>query len=207
MHNEHLHVCLGVCGVSVDKHAVESWLCDLCDNEKTQEVSLVNRFFLVYFFPYFNSGVQNTDCVLCPRKRSKTPTKDSESFLRAVKPTEGQGWVHVLCAIFSPEVTFSDVAHLRLAEGISTIPRYRWSAVRTFLWKPASHSHRPQRCTLCGETGGAVIRCSDCIREYHISCAWRNGHRFGFEIQAVGVGPSFFITAKFILYPGTESSP
>lgn len=57
-------------------------------------------------------------------------TKDSDSFLRAAKPTEGQAWVHVLCAVFSPEVTFSDVVHLRLAEGISTIPRARWSAVR-----------------------------------------------------------------------------
>jgi len=66
-------------------------------------------------------------------------------------------------------VTFSDVSHLRLVEGISTIPRSRWST----------------RCTLCGEVGGAVLRCSDCVREYHVSCAWKNGHRFGFEIQPV----------------------
>jgi len=57
-------------------------------------------------------------------------TKDTDSFLRAAKPTEGQSWVHVLCAVFSPEITFSDVVHLRLVEGISTIPRVRWSAVR-----------------------------------------------------------------------------
>ncbi|KAN0088178.1 hypothetical protein V8E55_005235 [Tylopilus felleus] len=152
----HFRVHAGTCGVSADKSTVEPWLCDLCDNEKTQEVSL------------------NTDCVLCPRRNSKVSTKDSDSFLRAAKPTEGQAWVHVLCAVFSPEVTFSDVVHLRLAEGISTIPRARWSA----------------RCTLCGEAGGAVIRCSDCIREYHISCAWRNGHRFGFEFQPASIAPS-----------------
>lgn len=46
-----------------------------------------------------------------------------------------------------------------------------------------ARSYMLQRCTLCGEAGGAVIRCNDCIREYHASCAWRNGHRFGFEIQ------------------------
>lgn len=57
--------------------------------------------------------------------------KDMDSFLRATKPTEGQAWVHVLCAVFSPEVTFSDVSHLRLAEGISTIPRARWATVCT----------------------------------------------------------------------------
>ncbi|KAF9224072.1 hypothetical protein BS17DRAFT_780421 [Gyrodon lividus] len=149
----HFRVHAGSCGVSVDKNAVESWLCDLCNNEKTQEASL------------------NTDCVLCPRRKSKkkASTKDADSFLRAAKLTEGQGWVHVLCAIFSPEVTFSDVSHLRLAEGISTIPRSRWST----------------RCTLCGEVGGVVLRCSDCVREYHASCAWKNGHQFGFEIQPV----------------------
>ena len=52
-----------------------------------------------------------------------------------------------------------------------------------------SHAYVPQRCTLCGEVGGAIIRCSDCIREYHISCAWTNGHRFGFEMQPVSCSP------------------
>jgi hypothetical protein len=118
--------------------------------------------------------------------------KNTDSFLRAAKPTEGQAWAHVLCAVFCPEVTFSDVVHLRLVEGISTIPRARWSAVRAP--PPAArngNSYILQRCTLCGEAGGAVIRCSDCIREYHISCAWRNGHRFGFEIQPASVAPLF----------------
>ncbi|KIJ65499.1 hypothetical protein HYDPIDRAFT_39434 [Hydnomerulius pinastri MD-312] len=143
----------GSCGVSVDKNTIDSWLCESCNNDKTQEASL------------------NTDCVLCPRRKSKkkTSNRDADSFLRAVKPTEGQGWVHVLCAVFSPEVSFTDVSSLRIVEGISTIPRSRWST----------------RCTLCGEASGAVLRCSDCVREYHASCAWKNGHRFGFEIQPV----------------------
>ncbi|KAH7914580.1 hypothetical protein BJ138DRAFT_1143440 [Hygrophoropsis aurantiaca] len=143
----------GSCGVVVDKNAVETWMCDLCQNEKTMEASL------------------NTDCLLCPRKKSrkKAVLQGADSFLRASKPTEGQGWAHVLCSVFNPEINFTDVSRLRLVEGISTIPRQRWSS----------------RCTLCGETTGAVIRCSDCVREYHTSCAWRNGHKFGFEIQPV----------------------
>jgi hypothetical protein len=55
------------------------------------------------------------------------PTPDS--FLRACKPTEGQGWVHILCSVFVPEVTFTDATRLRAAEGISTIPRQRWTSV------------------------------------------------------------------------------
>lgn len=67
----------------------------------------------------------------------------------------------------------------------------------------------PQRCTLCGDAGGTVIRCNDCVREYHISCAWRNGHRFGFEFQLASV-PPFFITATLtqpsLLHLGPQSS-
>jgi hypothetical protein len=43
-----------------------------------------------------------------------------------------------------------------------------------------------QRCTLCNRIDGAVVRCSDCTAEYHISCAWSRGYKFGFEIQPVG---------------------
>lgn len=130
--------------------------------------------------------------MLCPRKTSK-PTKDSDSFL------EGQACVHVLCAVFSPEVTFSDVVHLRLVEGINTIPRVRWSAVRTLPYQtyiPVMFTCL-QQCTLSGEAGGAVIQCSDCVREYHVSCAWRNG----FELQPVSTFHHSLRRPKFIALP------
>lgn len=141
------------CGVHVDKSTVELWMCDICQNQETLESSI------------------HTDCLLCPRRKSKKKSQfpNADSFLRASKPTEGQGWAHVLCAVFTPEISFSDVSQLRLVEGISSIPKQRWAS----------------KCTLCGETSGAVIRCSDCVREYHSSCAWRKGHHFGFEIQPV----------------------
>ena len=31
------------------------------------------------------------------------------------------------------------------------------------------------------------MRCSDCPAEYHVSCAWKAGHKFGFEVQAVSL--------------------
>ncbi|PPQ64354.1 hypothetical protein CVT24_008423 [Panaeolus cyanescens] len=145
----------GVIGAVVDPGAVDAWECELCENEVTQEASI------------------NHDCLLCPRadpeeKRNK-PWPPSDSFLRACKPTEGQGWTHTLCAVFTPELKFTDSSRLRLVEGISTIARHRWTT----------------RCCLCGETEGAVIRCSDCPKEFHASCAWKQGHKFGFEIQPV----------------------
>ncbi|KAI0058854.1 hypothetical protein BV25DRAFT_1890628 [Artomyces pyxidatus] len=150
----HTRVHSGACGVVSDSSNADGWTCDLCQNEKTAEASL------------------NTDCVLCPRPRRKN--KDQaypafDNYLRVCKPTEGQGWAHVACAVFIPEVTFSDAARLRIVEGISTIPSHRWAT----------------KCALCNHTGGAVVQCSDCPLEYHVSCAWGRGYKFGFEVQAI----------------------
>ncbi|TFY51302.1 hypothetical protein EVJ58_g10639 [Rhodofomes roseus] len=129
----------GVSGVVVDQTTVESWVCDLCANEKTLEASL------------------NPDCLLCPRPkrdiRKSTVYPPPDTYLRACKPTEGQAWVHVICSVFVPEVSYSDATRLRLVEGVSTVPQW-----------------------------------SECPAEYHVSCAWKQGHKFGFEMQ--GVKPS-----------------
>ncbi|CAL1714076.1 unnamed protein product [Somion occarium] len=145
----------GVIGAVVDATSLDQWLCDLCSNEKLQEFSV------------------NYDCLLCPRTRKDPKKKQfhppADSFLRSCKPTEGQAWVHTLCSVFIPEISYSDATRLRLVEGISTMPPYRWM----------------NKCTLCDQSGGAVVRCSDCPAEYHVSCAWKAGHKFGFEMQPV----------------------
>ncbi|KZV70846.1 hypothetical protein PENSPDRAFT_685129 [Peniophora sp. CONT] len=150
----------GTCGVIPEPGLANSWLCDLCENERSGEASL------------------NTDCVLCPppkapkknakgKETEKDSHKDVDTFLRACKPTEGQCWAHVLCSVFIPEVAFSDASRLRLVEGVSTVPQERWET----------------RCVICKREGGAVVRCVDCVDEYHVSCAWQKGHKFGFEIR------------------------
>ncbi|KAM5536579.1 hypothetical protein V8D89_009674 [Ganoderma adspersum] len=141
------------CGIAPDAAAADNWVCDLCQNEKSLEASLI------------------PDCLLCPRMRRDPKKKliypPPDSYLRACKPTEGQAWVHVLCSVFIPEITYSDANRLRLVEGISTMPKYRWQ----------------HNCTLCDREDGAVIQCNECPAEYHVSCAWKQGHKFGFEIQ------------------------
>lgn len=104
----------GVFGVTVESLTVDNWLCELCQNDKVQEASL------------------DTSCLLCPKV--KHGPKDgiypsADTFLRAEKPTEGQGWVHVICSVFIPELTFSDTTRLRLVEGISVINPHRWLTV------------------------------------------------------------------------------
>ncbi|KAJ3483064.1 hypothetical protein NLI96_g6566 [Meripilus lineatus] len=145
----------GACGEMYDVIETQAWVCDLCRNEKTQDASITH------------------DCLLCPRIRRDPKKKflypPPDTYLRACKPTEGQAWVHTVCSVFIPEVQYSDAAQLRLVEGISTLPPYRWM----------------NKCTLCDQSGGAVVRCSDCPAEYHVSCAWKAGHKFSFELQPV----------------------
>lgn len=81
--------------------------------------------------------------MLCPRPKRERDKKafhpPADSFLRVCKPTEGQGWVHLACAVFVPEISFSDAKRLRIVEGISTIPTHRWSAVRRVLRAFVTH--------------------------------------------------------------------
>lgn len=42
---------LGACGI-VDPGSVESWICDLCQNEKTAEASLVSRSGFLSYVPH-----------------------------------------------------------------------------------------------------------------------------------------------------------
>ncbi|KAG8221065.1 hypothetical protein J3R82DRAFT_2579 [Butyriboletus roseoflavus] len=80
----HFRVHAGACGVSVDKHAVESWLCDLCDNEKTLEASLASNLSLAFLFslPYFRS----TEYRLCALS-----TQEIEDI------NEGNGFIFACC--------------------------------------------------------------------------------------------------------------
>jgi hypothetical protein len=128
---------VGACGAIVDPESVDNWVCELCQNEETQEASLV----LVSFFgrQFLLIGhVKNSECLLCPRERKGVVKKvppggiAPESFLHARKPTEGQGWTHVLCSVFIPELTFTDASRLRCVEGLSSISRHRWTTVCGF---------------------------------------------------------------------------
>lgn len=196
------------CGIAPDAAAADNWVCDLCQNEKSLEASLVSLSPCIVFLPLppdlpdvrwaivrVRFLVQIPDCLLCPRMRRDPKKKliypPPDSYLRACKPTEGQAWVHVLCSVFIPEITYSDANRLRLVEGISTMPKYRWQhvCIFSFVWLLLlllTDDVVPcQNCTLCDREDGAVIQCNECPAEYHVSCAWKQGHKFGFEIQQV----------------------
>ena len=86
-----------------------------------------------------------------------------------LKRTADNNWVHVTCALFTPEVKFGSAKALSPAEGIPSIPRARFADI----------------CKICKKTGGACVACVECDAPVHVECAHHAGYIIGFYIRAV----------------------
>lgn len=87
----------------------------------------------------------------------------------ALKRTADNKWVHVTCALWTPEVRFSNAKSLEVAEGIPLVPRAR----------------REQICKLCKTSNGACVGCHHCHAPFHVACAYKAGYIFGFDVSPV----------------------
>jgi len=78
--------------------------------------------------------------------------KRQEEMNRPVNPREplkrtaNNNWVHVSCAVFTPEVKFGNAKALEPSEGIPSIASARYEEV----------------CKLCKKSGGACVGCHTC---------------------------------------------
>jgi hypothetical protein len=79
-------------------------------------------------------------------KKRQTELRRPINPREALKRTADNNWVHVTCAVWTPEVKFSSAKSLSLVEGIPSIPRTRYEEV----------------CKVCKEKGGACVPCGHC---------------------------------------------
>ncbi|KAM0752172.1 hypothetical protein T439DRAFT_324248 [Meredithblackwellia eburnea MCA 4105] len=106
-------------------------------------------------------------CILCPPSSSDTDAKATpQSALDCYVGTEWGDLVHLICAVWTPEVRF-DESPIVIAEGLSSIPLKRFQQV----------------CCICNKGGkGATVKCEDCTKVFHVACAWSAEYRFAFEL-------------------------
>lgn len=86
-----------------------------------------------------------------------------------LKRTADNNWVHVTCAVFTPEIKFGNAKTLEPSEGIPSIPRGRFQ----------------ETCKICKSQNGACVFCQHCRAPVHVECAYQAGYVLGFDITPV----------------------
>jgi hypothetical protein len=171
----------------------DSWLCEACSNERTLDAALTPLCILCprsKSIPQNGSMDSSAAAVLASQaivserlleraRKSTSIPPPSSSFLPlgaldAVKPTECNNWTHLQCALFMPEVVFTEPERLRIVEGAGSLPFWRYEA----------------QCDLCNQQQGACVTCADssCKRTFHISCAsQQSSFTMGIDLSPVKV--------------------
>ncbi|KAK3337141.1 hypothetical protein B0T19DRAFT_62265 [Cercophora scortea] len=182
--------CYGI----IDNRAPGKWTCDMCENDKTPRMSIHYKCVLCpvektehdFVGPPKSSHKKKTEK---DRERERLERekaekaaeyyrKKQEEMKRPLDPREplkrttDNNWVHVTCAVWTPEVKFGNAKALEPSEGIPSIPRTKFS----------------ETCKACKrQGGGACVNCHQCRAAVHVECAHQAGYVLGFDITPVKV--------------------
>lgn len=85
-----------------------------------------------------------------------------------LKKTAENNWVHLHCAVWTPELKFTNPRTYELVEGVGT-PSIRYDQV----------------CKICKTAKGACVSCHQCHNSFHVGCAHSAGYTFGFDVTPV----------------------
>ena len=181
--------CYGV----TDSRPSGKWVCDMCLNDKNPQVSIHYKCVLCPV-EYTQQELVEPPKVSHHKKRtekdkerekmeSQQVRKAAEQYRKKqedmgrptmprepLKRTADNNWVHVTCAVWTPEVKFGNAKAMEPSEGIPSIPGSRYEG----------------ECEVCHHIGGAVAYCQNtaCRLPFHIECARQAGHVLAFTITA-----------------------
>jgi hypothetical protein len=141
-------------------------------NEKDRERERLEREKSQKIADYFRKKQEDANKPVNPRE--------------PLKRTANNNWVHVTCAVFTPEVKFGNSKALEPSEGIPSIGFLKWDEI----------------CQVCKHKGGAVVLCPVCHKPgnsshfvfnyrhlltfaVHVECAHQADYTLGFDITPV----------------------
>lgn len=172
---------------------LEDWLCDLCSLQQKAKKDFRPKF------PEFAGEnalrlrkpftPPDPRCCLCPEMILLPDQADKAPLtaLDALKITEGNAMVHLICALWHKNITFTDPNLFRLVEGVVSVDlacRLKVGLRCYALSFPRRLRCVLQQCSICGQSNvGACVQCADCDSCFHVSCAWASNYKFGFEFS------------------------
>jgi hypothetical protein len=168
------------------------WICDQCTNDRTPTVSTE---YMCTLCPIEETTLEMLEAPKVTHKKKSDRERDKERLEKVLadsvqleynkkqaslnrpsnpreplKRTDGNNWVHVQCAIWTPEIRFSEASLLERAEGFSVIPMERYDAI----------------CKICKKNNhGACVSCLQCRANFHVGCAVQAGYTLGFDVTPV----------------------
>ncbi|KAH4056890.1 hypothetical protein HBI81_128810 [Parastagonospora nodorum] len=173
-----------------DPRQANKWYCDTCRNDKKESVSYTYECVLC---PHRETEHEFYEQPKVTHKKKTDRDREKERLEKELidrakeeyrqrqqekgrplmpreplKRTADNNWVHVYCALWHPEIRFSNAARFDMVEGIGA-PTLRYDAV----------------CKLCKTTNGACASCLHCHATFHVGCAHGQGYVFGFDMTPV----------------------
>ena len=152
-----------VCDMDVDYDNDQFVSCDSCGITVHQscygvkEAPDIDDMWLCRACELREAGDPAPQCCLCPVQGG------------ALKPTTLPGvWCHVACMQWTPEVTVVDVDRMEPIANIKSVQTERWELT----------------CSICKQSMGAGIQCTECFTAYHPLCARMAGYYM--EIREAG---------------------
>ncbi|KAF7507958.1 hypothetical protein GJ744_009855 [Endocarpon pusillum] len=180
-------------GIHRDRNP-KKWCCDMCSNDRNTMVSTTYECVLcpVKYTPHELmeppkiSHKKKTDREREKERKEKEMVEEAVRLYRqeqeaagrpanpreALKRTAWNNWVHVICALWTPEIKFGQYELLEPAEGVGFI---------------APEKYEPT-CKFCKSSGRyPVVSChlSTCNAQFHVGCAHQAGAIFGFDVTPV----------------------